>query len=221
MNPEKQAMAVVFRHKAFFALQALAVALWAALAMSWYWLPDSKTWGVATAALLAGVVIVGAVWLIASTFVFYRRAHAGDDVRLAAVYREGLRRSPVLLPWAAILVLELWMTLRPSVPRWFWIVVPMFLLPPAARMAAEGLRGLFRNAWRVRYFAQFAVLASVGVFLPYVLVGWHPSLPGVALQTASLAMRFLAAYLLAMASWSIMASLLAEVPAQSPSGARS
>jgi hypothetical protein len=215
MSPETRALTLVGRHKGFCAAQTLAVALWVALAMSWFWLPDSKTWGVAMAALLAVVVIVCAVWLIAATFVFYRRADAGDDVRLGAVYREGLRRSPVLLPWAAILVAELWMTLRPAVPRWVWIVVPMLLLPPAARMVAEGLRGLLRNAWRVRYFAQFAVLAAVGGFLPYALVGWHPSLHGVALQTASLAVRFLAAYVLAIVSWLILASLLAAAPAGS------
>jgi hypothetical protein len=215
VSPEKRALAVVWRHKAFFAAQALAVALWAAVAMSWFWLPDSKTWGIAMSALQVWPVILGAAWLIATTFVFYRRAYAGEDVRLAAVYREGLRRSPALLAWAAILVLALWLTLRPSAPRWIWIVVPMLLLPLGARMAAEGLRGLFRNVWRVRYFLQFALLVVIGVLLPYGLMRWHPSLPGVALQTASLAARLLAAYLLAMVSWLIMASLLAEVPAES------
>jgi len=121
-------------------------------------------------------VILGAAWLIATTFVFYRRAHAGEDVRLAAVYREGLRRTPALLAWAAILILALWLTLRPSAPRWIWIVVPMLLLPLGARMSAEGLRGLFRNVWRGRYFVQFALLVVIGVLLPYELMRWHPGL---------------------------------------------
>ncbi len=209
MIPEKRALAVVWRHKAFFATQALALALWAVVTMTWFWLPDSKTWGIVMAAIQVWPVILGAAWLLATTFVFYRRVQMGEDVRLVAVYREGLRRSPALLVWAAILVLALWLTLRTSAPRWIWIAVPMLLLPLGARMAAEGLRGLFRNVWRLRYFFQFALLAAIGVFLPYVLIGWHPNLPGVTLQTASLVVRFLAAYLLAMFSWLILASLLA------------
>jgi hypothetical protein len=217
MSPEKRALAIVWRHKAFFATQMLGVALWAVVAMSWFWLPDSKSWGIVMSAIQVWPVIAGAAWLIAATFVFYRRAHAGEDVGLAAVYREGLRRSPAVLAWVAILILALWLTLRPSVPRWIWIAVPMLLLPPGARMAAEGLRGLFRNVWRARYFLQFALLAAIGAFLPYELIRWHPGLPGVALQTASLAVRFLVAYLLAMASWLILASLLTEGRIERPS----
>jgi hypothetical protein len=214
VTPEKRALAAVWRHKGFCAFQALAIALWAALAVGWFWLPDSKSRDIVISAIGAWPVIIGAAWLIATSFVFYRRAHAGDDVRLSAVYREGLRRSPALLVWAAILVLALWLSLRPSAPHWIWIAVPTLLLPLGARMSVAGLRGAFQNVWSLRYFAQFAMLAAIGALLPYAVISWHPNLTGVGLQTASLVARFLVAYVLAIGSWLILASLLASAPPQ-------
>ena len=207
MTPETQALAVFWKHKRFWLIQSLAYLAWAAMALSWFWLPDSKAWGVAMAVVLIGAVIVGGVWLIAASFVFYRRAHAGEDMSLGAVFREGLRRSPPLLVWAAILVAAVWFA-----PRWPWVIAPMLLLPLAAQMTAEGFRGMFRMVWRARYFAQFILLAAIGAYLPYKLIGWHPGLAGFGLQTTSLAIRFLLAYLLAIASWLTMASLLTAAP---------
>ena len=85
----------------------------------------------------------------------------------------------------------------------------MLLLPLAARISAEGLRGMFRMVWRARYFAWFVLLAAVGAYLPYVLIEWHPGVAGFALQTVSLGVRFLVAYVLAVTAWLTMASLLA------------
>jgi hypothetical protein len=212
MSPEKRAIAVVWSHKGFCVLQALAFALWAALAMGWFWLPDSQSWTVVLSAVLIVPILWIAIWLIAATFVFYRQAHAGDDCRLSRVYGEAWRRSPALLAWAAILILALWLALRPSAPRWIWIAVPMLLLPLGARIATEGLAGAFENVWGLRYFVQFVLLAAIGAFLPWGMIVWRPTLPGIALQSASLAARFLIAYLLAMSSWLIMASLLVGQP---------
>jgi hypothetical protein len=150
------------------------------------------------------LVVVGGVWLIATSFVFYRRAHAGEDVSLKLVYKEGLRRSPALLIWAAILAAAVWFA-----PRWTWVIAPLLLLPLAAQISAEGLRGLFRMVWSLRYFVHFVLLAAIGAYLPYLLIGWHPGVAGFTLQTTSLAIRFGVAYLLAITSWLAMASLLA------------
>jgi hypothetical protein len=54
-------------------------------------------------------------------------------------------------------------------------------------------------------------LAVAGVYLPYKLIGWHPQISGLAMQTASLAVRFAIAYLLAVGAWLILASLLARM----------
>ena len=54
------------------------------------------------------------------------------------------------------LAAALWLALRPSAPRWIWLIVPLVLAPVAARIAHEGLRGMLHAKWRPRYFAQFA-----------------------------------------------------------------
>src|SRR5579864_7221046 len=149
MSPEKQALSVFWSHKGFFLLHALADAVWIALALSWFWLPDSKVWGLALAVIEALILIVAAVWLIRRALVFYRRAHASEDVSL-------IRAIPVLI-------------LRP------WI------LP---------------------------VVAILGIYLPYKLIGWHPQLSGLQMQTTSLAIRFGVAFLMIVTSWLTLASLL-------------
>ena len=64
MSPEKKALSVIWSHKGFFLLHALADAVWIALALSWFWLPDSKVWGLALAAIEALFLILAAFWLI-------------------------------------------------------------------------------------------------------------------------------------------------------------
>src|SRR5579859_3785124 len=94
MSPEKKALAVLWSHPGFFLLHAFADAVWIALALSWFWLPDSKVWGLALAVIEALLLIVAALWLIRRALVFYRRAHACEDVTL-------IRSIPVLIlrPW--------------------------------------------------------------------------------------------------------------------------
>ena len=150
MSPEKRALSVLWSHPGFFLLHALADAVWIALALSWFWLPDSKVWGLALAVIEALFLIVAALWLIRRALVFYRRAQATEDVTL-------IRAIPILI-------------LRP------WIL-------PAA--------------------------VILGIYLPYKLIGWHPQLSGLQMQTTSLGVRFLVAFLMVVTSWLTLASLLA------------
>jgi hypothetical protein len=206
---ERRALTAVWSHKGFWIAQTLMVALWLALAMGWFWLPDSKTWGVAMSAVGAIPVVAGAALLLGSAFLFYGRVHSGGDARFTAAYREALSRWPSLLICEIALAATLWLTLRPAAPRWIWLLVPLLLAPVVARVAAEGLRGISRAMWKLRYFAQFAALAVIGIVLPYGLALWRPALPGLALQTASLAARFLLGFELAIIAWLMLASLLA------------
>lgn len=60
-------------------------------------------------------------------------------------------------------------------------------------------------------------LVAVGAYLPHLLIGWHPRVAGLTMQTASLAIRFGLAYLLAVSAWLVLASLVARlVPATAP-----
>lgn len=220
MSPEKQALAVVWNHKRFVFAQTLFATLWAALAVGWLWLPDSKTWGVIMSAVGAFPAIVGAVSWIAAAFVFYGSAYAGGDVRLSAVYRQALQRSPALFVWALLLAAAVWLALRPPAIPWIWVGVLLLLAPYAVYVTAEGPGILFRpSSYRIlcrpRYYAQFAALALTGILLPRALIAWHPPLHGLALQTVSLALRFLIAFELTIISWLIFASLLAASPAPS------
>ena len=65
MSPEKQALSAFWSHKRFWLLQTLALAIWTALALSWFWLPDSHVWGVALAAVQGVVVLAAGLWLLA------------------------------------------------------------------------------------------------------------------------------------------------------------
>ena len=134
----------------------MADAVWIALALSWFWLPDSKVWGIALAAIELLFLIVGAMWLIGRALSFYRRAHANEGVTL-------IRAIPVLI-------------LRP------WV------LP---------------------------IAAILGLYLPYKLITWHPHVAGLQMQTTSLAIRFLVAFLMIVTSWLALASLLAAAPRKS------
>ena len=211
MIPEKQALAVFWSHKQFLLLEALVCAAWTALALSWFWLPDSHVWGVALAAVEGVALIVAGLWLMAMTLLFYWKAHAGTDLSLRPICRESLHRVPALLAWALVFALALWLSLRLKAPVWIWIIPAILLIPPAAQLAAGGFRGLARMTWSARYFPDAAILAVAGAYLPYKLIGWHPQLHGLALQTTSLAARLAIAYLLAVIAWLILASLLGRL----------
>jgi hypothetical protein len=163
VSPEKKALSVIWSHKGFFLLHALADAVWIALALSWFWLPDSKVWGLALAVVEALFLILAAMWLIARALSFYRRAHASEDL--------ALRQTP-------------WLLVRAT---------PVLILRP----------------WSL----PIAVL--LGIYLPYKLIGWHPLVAGLSMQTTSLAIRFLVAFLMVVTSWLMLASLLAAAPAKS------
>jgi hypothetical protein len=146
VSPEQAALVAFWSHKRFWLLHSLWIAAWTALALGWFWLPDSHAWGVALAVAQGVVVIAGAVWLIRRAMLFYGPSAA-------------LKKA---------------------------------LIQP-------------------RLYVDLALLAAIGVYVPYKLIGWHPRLTGLGMQTASLAIRFLAAYLLGVSAWLIVAALLARL----------
>jgi hypothetical protein len=145
VSPGKSAVATVWRNKRFWLMQALAWAVWTSLALSWFWLPDSKVWGIALSVVQGLAVILLGFWLIKKSLAFYRREHSRFDGK-----------------------------------------------PPIARLLVDAV-----------------LLIAGGVLAPYALIGWHPVLPSFAMQTASLVVRFGAAFLIAVSAWLILASLLA------------
>ena len=165
MRIEKQALSVFWNHKGFFLLHAFADAIWITAALAWFWLPDSKVWGIALAGIAAPLLPVAAWWLIARALLYYRKAHVGEELPI--------RKAPMLL--------------------------------------LRGTPALILHPW------VLLIAAVLGAYVPYKLIGWHPQLTGLAMQSTSLVIRFGIAFLLVVTSWLTLASLLAAAPAKSSS----
>lgn len=151
MSPEKAALATVWGHKRFWLLQSVAFGVWTAVALSWFWLPDSHIWGLALAVAQGLAVIAVGAWLIRGALVFYGAA-------------------PVL---------------------------------------TKAIR-------RPRLYADLIILAIIGAIVPYKLTAWRPPVTGLTMQTASLSIRFAAAYELAVTAWLVLAALMARLGKDSP-----
>ncbi len=124
------------------------------------------------------------------------------------------------------------MTLRsPVTPRsvakvlggivWFmrWFLVPLALMSFALQVNTQGFsafraRGI-RRAWelfrRLRYWLAYAVLFVIGAYVPYKLVWWVPEVEGLSLEATGMAVRLVAAYLLAVTAWLILLSALGRL----------
>ena len=101
------------------------------------------------------------------------------------------------------------------------ILLPLAVLPFLALAASEGLRGLrrpgrrqARQAWRQRhYWGSGAILLLLIRNVPRGVVDWAPEFGGLALETISMAVRFSLAYLLFVALWLTLISILSRATA--------
>jgi hypothetical protein len=90
---------------------------------------------------------------------------------------------------------------------WFLIlvVVPATWLPVATTIAAAGFGRGWTRSWRVlrqaMYWVWFCVVVFVGIYLPYKIIWWIPSLDNLPKQAWSMGLRFFAAYLLLITAW--------------------
>jgi hypothetical protein len=128
-----------------------------------------------------------------------------------------------------------WLIQSLAIAAWTLFALSWFWLPDSAAWgvalaAVQGIVVIASGVWLMRRALVFygrehtpsagrrrlinilfdlALFAAIGGYLPYKLIGWHPVFPGLAMQTASLAIRFVAAFLLAVSAWLILASALA------------
>jgi hypothetical protein len=197
----------LFRHKTLWAAQLAGNLALAALIWGWLNLTEATTGQLIASVLLGLAVVVGALWLHGATLAAFR-APSPD-------WPAALRRTPLLFLWTALV----------AAPAWFAGSLPgaavalLVWLPLASVLATRGARladaaGPFRD-WK--YYAGFAVAMLTGVYLPLRLIWWIPLLRGgVRAEAASLVARFLAAYLLATASWMLLAALAGGQTARDP-----
>ena len=104
------------------------------------------------------------------------------------------------------------------------ILLPLAVLPFLALATSEGLRGLrrpgrrqARQAWRQRhYWLSGVILLLLIRYVPQGVVDWAPEFGGLALEAISMAVRFSLAYLLFVALWLTLISILGRATAASP-----
>lgn len=177
----------------------------------WLWLgiPDARTWQLGITAVFGLGILFVFLWLHGSTFRYFSE----NEPLLPPAFRHSLKRLPVFAVWAA-----LWIGFVMLVQRWTpsgkgasalqwaltWIIIPAVLLPLGAAVMGHGRPALaaYRNA---RYWLWAIVLLIAGLYVPYRLVLWVPTLTGFAMEAASFAIRWLAAYLIFVTAWLTLA----------------
>lgn len=192
------------------------------LSLTWLWLslPEASAWQLALSACLALVVVLGMLWFHGMTLAAFRLPYG------APPFAGTLQRVPALLLWTALLYGAMIAALRyvPAaktvwLPRAAAVAVAVLLLPLASQVAGEGFRGFLRaaayrplGAWQ--YYAAIVVLAAVGIWAPYRLIWWIPSVNGLTAQAGSMGVRFLAAYILAVTAWFTMTAVVSRLSAR-------
>ncbi|MGH9813596.1 MAG: hypothetical protein ACRD4T_10730, partial [Candidatus Acidiferrales bacterium] len=153
------------------------------------------------------------VWTLLFGLVLWAIGWASGWVRYAADWLGSLLTMTLRTPVspqsvAGVLNAILW------VLTWVW--APLRLLPLAAEVSVNGFGG-FRGARRAvaqrvfrrgRYWLAYVALLALGTWLPTVLIDWMPEVESLWAQATSLLLRFLAAYLLFVTAWLLLASLL-------------
>ena len=210
MIPEQKAWELVWRHRGFWFLHFAISLVLAGLIVGWFWIPESSAVSVATS--LAGAILLAVfalVW-IGATLVYYRQPTVRAALSAAS------RHLPALVVWGALGALLVWASAA-RVPWWAsWIVIPAILAPVGWSVTANGFAGFAPRKWPLKSLRAYPVIAIAGVLLPFLLIQWHPELPGIVLQSISLAIRWALAAAAAVTAWLFLAALLAtqaEAPA--------
>lgn len=208
---ERDALRAVLAHRSaafLFAFVLLAIAAGGAACL---WIPDSTGWALAASALAWVAFTSGLLLWCALTVVYYQRVHEGADTSLRQALALSLARLPALWLWLAAAAALGWAVSRWSYSAW----APVAILPWLGAVAARGIAG-FTRPRVIRLLPVLAFLAIVGIFVPGWLWGTRPSVEGLALESLSLALRFLLAFSLAMLAWLTCASTIGRLHADRP-----
>jgi len=97
----RRALAVVWRDKRVLALHLAANLVLFGLAWLWLSVPESRVWHLLLSTSLAGVIVLGALWLHGATMRLFRRTHQDGPAAVAESFRATRGRLPALLVWVA------------------------------------------------------------------------------------------------------------------------
>jgi hypothetical protein len=161
----------------FVAVQVAGYPLLVWLVWIWLGIAERSVMEILGSAALGGAIVAALAWLLASAF--------DGTLKVRGLWV----RSLVFVIAALVIAGAGWWLTRKIYP----IALIALLVPP-----------LYRCSWRVlgkwRYWAAFVLLAGTGLYLPWKMATWVPAATSLASQTASMAARFLIAYLLAVGS---------------------
>jgi hypothetical protein len=184
------------------------------IAIPWLWLqdgtfaycgdPSQGLWtafrkGARTLAIFTGVVIVFALLFWGLGKLEGPLTTAGQ--RTASWLTFHLRKPIKPDTWVKVYLALLW-SVR-------WIVLPVLVLPAAAGAAINGARGMWRRP-RVVFCLQYLGALLLGIYLPTVLMHWHPKLTETTAQVISFALRFGLAYILIITAWLLVAACVTD-----------
>jgi hypothetical protein len=181
-----------------------------ALALGWFWIPDSSAAGV----VWSGVqLLAAAAWLLllpAATLHYLAGAQAGGEICWREAFARAGRQTPRLLVWAAPAAALVWYA---GMRTPAWVVAPLALGIVLPSLALAALPGPLRE--RGVRVAQAMVPGIPAALAAWALWSWRPGVTGLGWEIASLLVRAGLAYLIAAAGWLLAAARAAAPPAAS------
>jgi hypothetical protein len=179
------------------------------LLYQWLSLPD------ATVAQIAASLLLG-LFLVLATILLHGAALAAfHDGAPALPFGRAFRRLPRLLPWGVAMDLLLCVSLYLWVeftqgPFWLAPLVAVLALLPHASDAVrdDGPARARRVLHGWRYWAGALLLGGLGGALAWLLMTWAPAAGGFAMQALSMAVRFVAAFAIALVAWLMVVALV-------------
>lgn len=210
----------LWNRRKLWALHLAANAVLLALAWLWLSLPDASAWQLAGSGALALFTVLAALWLQGTTLAAFRVPFSTPP------FARTLSRLPGLIAWLVFTLALGTLALRyipstmfPWLPAFVASVLVFLLLPVASQVAADGFAAFVQAAaWRPlaswHYYAGAVVLVVAGAWLPCRLVWWIPTVTGMTAQAASMAVRFLLAYFLAVSAEFALAAVVSRLSAR-------
>lgn len=179
-----------------------------ALALGWFWIPDSSAAGV----VWSGVqFLAAAAWLLllpAATLHYLAGAQTGGEISWREALARAAKQAPRLLVWAALAAALAWYA-GARAPA--WVAAPLtlgILLPSLALVTLPG--PLRERGVRVAHAMVPGIPAALAA---WALWSWRPAVTGLGSEIASLLLRAGSAYVIVAAGWLMAAARAAAPPA--------
>jgi hypothetical protein len=190
------------------AIQAVGYLALAALLYEWFGIADRSVWQLLLSVVLGILIVAGAAWLIASALAPKRMGRCLLYIAVAAAIIAccaWLAGYQARVGFSVASHLTLWFR-KPVKPQTMGTIYVWLLWIVGAAGVLAILPAAVQNRPTRRYWLTAAGLAIVGLVLPRLLVGWVPKFQSFGAQTASMTIRFLLAYAIALAAWLAIAA---------------